>query len=159
MNDDVRRRVWDDKLAADMRQRYFQRLSARAKTSSDVLRFALVLTSSATALSVLGIIPGGAVILAVVAAVLATISATQQFGCAALHFAQFSTFWGKAHRDYEELWGDLETGALTGEQAVDRLRDIQDRSEPIDQRTAPVRVRRKLLESCLSDAETVATAA
>ena len=159
MSDDVRRRIWDDRLAADMRQRYFQRLSSRAKLTDDVVRFLLVLTSSATALSVLGVIPGGATILAVATAILAAISATQQFGCAALRYAQFSTFWGRMHQDYEELWADLEAERLSAEDAAPRLRVIQDRAEPIDQQTAPVRVRRKLLEDSLSDAESVAAPA
>ena len=159
MTDDVRLRIWEDRLAADMRQRYFQRLSSRAKLTDDILRFLLVLTSSATALSVLGVIPGGATILAVATAVLAATGATQQFGCKALQFAEFSTFWGRMHQDYEELWSDLEAERLSPADAALRLRAIQDQAQPIDQRTAPVRIRRKLLEDCLSDAESVAAPA
>lgn len=151
--DDVRHRIWEERIAADTRKRYFQRLSSRAKTTDDVLRCLLVLTSSSTVVSGLAWNPNGTTALAIGTAILAALTVIKQFGCLALELAQYSIFWGNLHRDYIELWEGLDGGQLTQEEAADRLRKLQDSAEPIDQRTASIRERRKIVKFCFDRAE------
>ena len=156
MTEDVRRRIWDEMVGADARHRYFQRLSSRHKIIDYVLRFLLVLTSSGTLGSALGLLPGGPTALAVTTAVLAAINATKQFGCSALELAQFSNQWGRLHRDYVDLWDDWENGELMRDEGRSRLRGLQDKDALMSERTATIRVRRRLLTDCLSQAEAIA---
>lgn len=154
----LRRRIWNEMIAADTRCRYFNQLASRTETLDRVLRVALIFFSSATAATVLGVFPSGAEWLAVVSAVLAAVSGTMQHGRAALKFAEFSVFWGRLHRDYEELWNDVETYATTPTEAVRQLRLLQDKPESIDRQASTSRTRRKLMLDCLADAEKMALA-
>jgi hypothetical protein len=154
----LRRRIWNEMIAADTRCRYFNQLASRTEMFDRVLRVALIFFSSATAATVLGVFPSGAEWLAVVSAALAAVSGTMQHGRAALKFAEFSVFWGRLHRDYEELWNDVETYAITPAEAVRRLRSFQDKPESIDRQASTSRTRRKLMLDCLADAEKMALA-
>ncbi len=149
----LRRRIWNEMIAADTRCRYFNQLAFRTETLDRILRVALIFFSSATAVTVLGLFPSGANRLAVVSAVLAAVSGTMQHGRAALKFAEFSVFWGRLHRDYEDLWNDVETYAITSAEASRRLRALHDKPESIDRQAATSRTRRKLMLDCLADAE------
>ena len=112
--------------------------------------------SSATAATVLGLFPSGAIWLAVVPAVLAAVSGTMQHGRAALKFAEFSVFWGRLHLDHEDLWNDVETYAVEGDEAARRLRVLMDKPESIDRQASTSRTRRRLILNCLADAENMA---
>ena len=154
----LRRRIWNEMIAADTRCRYFSQLASRTETLDRVLRVALIFFSSATAATVLGAFPSGAEWLAVVSAVLAAVSGTMQHGRAALKFAEFSVFWGRLHRDYEDLWNDVETYTVEADEAARRLRVLMTRPESIDRQASTSRTRRKLMLSCLADAEKMALA-
>ena len=154
----LRRRIWNEMIAADTRRRYFDQLASRTETLDRILRVALILFSSATAATVLGLFPSGTDWLAVVSAVLAAVSGTMQHGRSALKFAEFSVFWGRLHRDYEELWNDVETYAVEADEAARRLRALMDKPESIDRQASTSRTRRKLILNCLADAEKMALA-
>ena len=158
VDETLRRRIWNEMIAADTRFRYFNQLASRTETLDRILRVALIFFSSATAATVLGLFPSGAEWLAVASAVLAAVSGTMQHGRAALKFAEFSVFWGRLHRDYEELWTDVETYAIEADEAARRLRAIMDKPERIDRHASTFRTRRKLMLSCLADAEKMALA-
>lgn len=158
MREELRHRIWAELIGADTRCRYFDRLAARASTTDDVLRVLLIFTSSATAVSVLGAFPFGAGALAVVSAILAAVAGTMQFGRSALKFAEFSIFWGRLHRDYQDLWSAVESHAVTPDAAAQQLRVLQDRPESIDRQASTSRTRRKLLLDCMADAEKMALA-
>ena len=158
LDETLRRRIWNEMIAADTRCRYFDQLASRTETVDLVLRVALIFFSSATAATVLGLFPSGADWLAVVSAVLAAVSGTMQHGRSALKFAEFSVFWGRLHRDYEELWNDVETYAVEADDAARRLRALMDKPESIDRQASTSRTRRKLMLNCLADAEKMALA-
>ena len=154
----LRRRIWNEMIAADTRCRYFNRLASRTETLDRILRVALIFFSSATAATVLGLFPSGAIWLAVASAVLAALSGTMQHGRAALKFAEFSVFWGRLHRDYQELWADVETYTVEADEAARRLRALMDKPESIDRQASTSRTRKGLMLSCLADAEKMALA-
>lgn len=154
----MRRRIWNEMIAADTRCRYFSQLASRTETLDRILRVALIFFSSATAATVLGAFPSGAKWLAVASAVLAAVSGTMQHGRAAWKFAEFSVFWGRLHRNYEELWNEVETYAIVPAEAARRLRLLQDKPESIDRQASTSRTRRKLMLDCLADAEKMALA-
>ena len=158
VDETLRRRIWNEMIAADTRCRYFNRLASRTETLDRILRIALIFFSSATAATVLGLFPSGAIWLAVASAVLAAVSGTMQHGRAALKFAEFSVFWKRLHRDYEALWNDFETYAIGSDEAARRLRELQDRPESIDRQAATSRTRKKLMLECLADAENMVLA-
>lgn len=154
----LRRRIWNEMIAADTRCRYFNQLASRTETLDRILRVVLIFFSSATAATVLGAFPSAAAWLAVASAVLAAVSGTMQHGRAALKLAEFSVFWGRLHRDYEELWNDVETCTITPTEATRQLRLLQDKPESIDRQASTSRTRRKLMLDCLADAEKMALA-
>ena len=88
----LRRRIWNEMIAADTRCRYFNQLASRTEALDRSLRLALIFLSSATATTVLGAFPPAAGWFAVASAVLAAVSGTMQHGRAALKFAEFSAF-------------------------------------------------------------------
>ena len=154
----LRRRIWNEMIAADTRCRYFNQLASRTEALDRILRVALILFASATAATVLGAFPSWAEWLAVASALLAAVSGTMQYGRAAAKFAEFSIFWGRLHRDYEELLNDVEAYAVTPAEAARRFRSLRDKPESIDRQARTSRTRRKLMLDCLDDAEKMALA-
>ena len=148
----------DSRLMVRRRVRRRKTEESMVEVVDRILRVALIFFSSATAATLLGAFPSGAEWLAVVSAVLAAVSGTMQHGRAALKFAEFAVFWGRLHRDYEELWNEIETYAIAPADAARRLRLLQDKPESIDRQASTSRTRRKLMLDCLADAEKMALA-
>ena len=141
----LRALVWEEMFFADMRQRYFGRIAARAKTTDDVIHVVLFLCSSATFASMLGGTSGGTTVLALVSAVLAGIAWTMRLGHRATTFAEFSVSWGRIHGDYKRLWSDMDAGATSDDAVSQRFEALKDRAEAIDRQAAKNRINRKAL--------------
>ncbi len=141
----LRALVWEEMFFSDMRQRYFGRVAARAKTTDDVVHVVLFVSTSATFASVIGGISGGTTVLALVSAVLAGIAWTMRLGHRATTFAEFSVSWGRIHSDYKRLWNDIGTGVVSDDAVSQRFEALKDRAEAIDRQAAKNRIDRKAL--------------
>ena len=155
---DLRRKVWDARIEADMRHRYFARMAQRAARLDRGLRVALVFLSSATVIAAVDIINTGPALLAVITALLAAFSGTLQLGAAAARYTGFAVDWGYVHDAADELWIELERGALSHQAVRDRLHALRDRHVAIDRQSIPYRVDGKVLTQCFDEAEAYAFA-
>ncbi len=154
----LRAQVWNARIEADMRQRYFSLMAQRASFADRGLRIALVFFSSAAAGAAVGVLPFGSEVLAVLTALLAAVAGTLQLGSAAASNVGFAVDWGHIHNELDALWIEIERYALAHDDVHARLRTIQHRHESIDRQSTRYRINPKLLSQCFDQAEAYAGA-
>ena len=156
VNPDLRRELWNLRVEADMRQRYFSQLAQSARRWDRSFRVAVFFTSSATgaaALVDLGIPPE---LFALGTALLMAVSIMLDFSSIVVQHTGFAADWGRIYRDAVDLWIENERGALRHEEVRASLRAIRDRVEPIDRHSVPHRVNERVLQRSFDQAEAYA---
>lgn len=153
---ELRRALWNGRVEADMRQRYFSRMAQSASARDRVLRVIVFFTSSATAVTALADLGPGPEPFAFVTALLVAVSFTLEWGSVATKHSGFAVAWGRIHQDVLDLWTESERGELSHQQVRAALRAIERRMEPIDQQSIPYRVNRRVLAQCFDQAEAYA---
>ena len=148
--------LWNTRIEADMRARYFARMAQRAHVLDRSLRVALFFTSSATgaaAVADLGVAPA---LFAVATALIAAASFALELGSVAMRHTGLAADWGRVHMDVLDLWLESEAGASDDDVAAD-LHAIHRRIEAIDRQSIPYRVNTRVLTQCFEQAEEYAT--
>ena len=157
-SDDLRRELWNARVEADMRQRYFSRMAQRAHARDRGLRVAIFFTSSATGVTAVGNLGLGPELFAFVTALLAALSFTLEFGSAATKHTGFAVDWSRVYQEVLELWTESERGGLSHDDVRASLRAIQRGIGPIDQQSITCRVDPRVLTQCFDQAEAYALA-
>ena len=155
---ELRRELWNARVEADMRQRYFARMAQRAHVRDRALRVAIFFTSSATGVTAVGGLGLGSELFAFATAVLAAASFTLELGSVAMKHTGFAVDWGRIHQETLDLWTESERGGLSHDEVRTSLRAIERRIEPIDQQSITYRVDARVLAQCFDQAETYALA-
>ena len=155
---DLRRELWNARVEADMRQRYFARMAQRAHGRDRALRAAIFFTSSATGVTAVGDLGLGPGLFALATAILAAVSFTLELGSVAMKHTGFAVDWSRIHQEALDLWTESERGGLSHDEVRASLRAIQRRIEPIDQQSIAYRVDRRILSQCFDQAEAYALA-
>ena len=155
---DLRRELWNARVAADMRQRYFSRMAERAHIRDRALRVAIFFTSSATGVTAVGDLGLGPGLFALSTAILAAVSFTLELGSVAMKHTGFAVDWSRIHQEMLDLWTESERGSLSHDEVRASLRAIQRRIEPIDQQSINYRVNTRVLTQCFDQAEAYALA-
>ena len=149
---ELRTQVWNARIEADMRQRYFSRMAQRASSADRALRIAVAFSSSAAAVAAFDLLPFGPEALAVLTALLAAAAGILQLGATAASNVGFAVDWGHIHTEIETLWVEMERYAISHEDAHARLRGIQQRHESIDRQSIRYRVNARVLKQCFDQA-------
>ena len=155
---DLRRELWNARVEADMRQRYFSRMAQRAHVRDRGLRVAIFFTSSATGVTAVGDLGLGPELFAFVTALLAAVSFTLELGSVAAKHTGFAVDWSRIYQETFDLWTESEQGGLSHDEVRTSLRAIQRRVAPIDQQSITCRVNTKVLTQCFDQAEAYALA-
>ena len=155
---DLRRELWNARVEADMRKRYFARMAQRAHVRDRVLRVAVFFTSSVTGVTAATDLGVGPEWFAFVTALLAAASFTLDFGAVATKHTGFAVAWSRIYQDTLDLWTESEQRILAHHDVRAALRAIQRRIEPIDQQSIPYRVNTQVLTQCFEQAEAYAFA-
>lgn len=155
---ELRRELWNARVEADMRQRYFSRMAERAHVRDRALRVAIFFTSSATGVTAVGDLGLGPGVFALSTAILAALSFTLEFGSMAMKHTGFAVDWSRIHQETLDLWTESERGSLSHDEVRASLRAIQRRIEPIDQQSISYRVNTRVLTQCFDQAEAYALA-
>ena len=155
--------VWQAMFEAETRMRYFYARAGQFQRSDNILHILLMLFSSATFLSLLGVVslPAQARLTAASAAVATLLSvstAVLKLGVQAKDHATAGAEMGRVLDDLKSLWAAFENGSLSEMEANDRLSALKERSRAAGQPLATTRVRRKLLLTCYHDTERMAGA-
>ena len=155
--------VWQAMFEAETRMRYFYARAGQFQRSDNVLHILLMLFSSATFLSLLGVVslPAQARLTAACAAVATLLSvsaAVLKLGVQAKDHATAGAEMGRVLDELKMLWAAFENGSLSDMEASDRLSALKERSGTAGQPLATTRVRRKLLLTCYHDTERMAGA-
>ena len=153
---DLRRALWNGRVEADMRQRYFSRMAQAANVRDRVLRVIVFFTSSATGVTALTDLGLGPEPFAFLTAFLVAVSFALEWGSVAMKHSGFAIAWGRIHQDVLDLWTESEQGGLSHQQVRAALRAIERRIEPIDQQSIPYHVNRRVLARCFEQAEAYA---
>ena len=155
---DLRRRVWNEMIAADMRTQYFARMASRSRAIEQSVGGAAAVFSSATLAVVLGWIEIAPILPAAPAAILAAVAGAQKFGKASMKLTEYSVAWGKLHARLEDTWTELESGRIDHDNVRAALVHVQEHQRSIDRQTTAEPVREKVLLECLDRAEQLALA-
>ena len=155
---ELRRELWNARVEADMRKRYFARMAQRAHIRDRFLRAAVFFTSSATGVTAATDLGVGPEWFAFVTALLAAASFTLEFGAVATKYTGFAVAWSRIYQDTLDLWTESEQGGLLHPEVRAAVRTIQHRIEPIDQQSIPHRVNTRVLTQCFEQAEAYAFA-
>ena len=155
---ELRRELWNARVEADMRQRYFARMAQRAHFRDRALRVAIFFTSSATGVTAVGDLGLGPELFAFATALLAAASFTLELGSVAMKHTGFAVDWGRIHRETLDLWTESERGGLSHDEVRTSLRAIERHIEPIDQQSITYRVDARVLAQCFDQAEAYALA-
>ena len=155
---ELRRELWNARVEADMRQRYFSRMAERAHIRDRALRVAIFFTSSATGVTAVGDLGLGPGLFALSTAILAAVSFTLELGSVAMKHTGFAVDWSRIHQETLDLWTESERGSLSHDEVRASLRAIQRRIEPIDQQSISYRVNTRVLTQCFDQAEAYALA-
>lgn len=153
---DLRRALWNGRVEADMRQRYFSRMAQAASVRDRALRVIVFFTSSATGVTALTDLGLGPELFAFLTALLIAVSFTLEWGSVAMNHSGFAVAWGRIHQDVLDLWTESEQGELSHQEVRAALRAIERRIEPIDQQSIPYRVNKRILAQCFEQAEAYA---
>ena len=157
-SEDLRRRVWNEMIAADMRTQYFARMASRSRAIEQSVGGAAAVFSSATLAVVLGWIEIAPILPAAPAAILAAVAGAQKFGKASMKLTEYSVAWGKLHARLEDTWTELESGRIDHDDVRAALAHVQEHQRCIDRQTTAEPVREKVLLECLDRAEQLALA-
>lgn len=155
---ELRRELWNARVEADMRRRYFSRMAERAHVRDRALRVAIFFTSSATGVTAVGDLGPGPGLFALSTAILAAVSFTLELGSVAMKHTGFALDWSRIHQETLDLWTESERGSLSHDEVRASLRAIQRRIEPIDQQSISYRVNTRVLTQCFDQAEAYALA-
>ena len=126
---DLRRELWNARVEADMRQRYFARMAQRAHGRDRALRAAIFFTSSATGVTAVGDLGLGPGLFALATAILAAVWFTLELGSVAMKHAGFGVDWSRIHQEALDLWTESDRGGLSHDEVRASLRAIQRRIE------------------------------
>ena len=147
---DIRTLIWEETLAADMRQRYFQALAASASSFSLFLRIAIPLTTVMTFLSAAGVVLQQLTIpLSVVAFAAGLVVAIANPGARVVAMVGLSVAWGEIHEQYKRLWIELQQRESATDDLYRRARELDERGTALSRQSTPYRHRPRLLNKCL----------
>ena len=156
---ELRRELWNARVEADMRQRYFARMAQRAHVRDRALRVAIFFTSSATGVTAVGGLGAGpGVVRLRDGTPAAALSFTLELGSMAVKHTGFAVDWGRIHQETLDLWTESERGGLSHDEVRTSLRAIERSIEPIDQQSITYRVDARVLAQCFDQAEAYALA-
>ena len=155
---ELRRELWNARVEAHMRQRYFSRMAQRAHVRDRALRIAIFFTSSATGITAVGDLGLGPGLFAFVTVLLAAVSFTLEFGSVAAKHTGFAVDWSRIYQEILDLWTESEQGGLSHDEVRKSLRAILRRIEPIDRQSITCRVDTRVLAQCFDQAEAYASA-
>ena len=156
-SEELRRRVWEERIAAHTREIYFARLAARYRRLERGLAIVTALFSSATLVAATEFLGVSAVWPALLTGVSGILLGILKFGESSMSMAVHSVAWAKLHYRLEALWIEVESGAVDHEEVSASLALIRENQLYIDDDTAAEPERRRLLLRALDQAEALAS--
>lgn len=160
-SEDLRVRVWEEMIAANMRSMYFARLAARERR---VQKGAAALAAAFSAAACTVILSGAAIDvwllwLTVPAAVLSGLSGLGRYGDSAMRFVNCSVAWADLHHGLQSMWVDIESAHVDREEVLDALARVREHARHIDRDVADEPERPRLLDRCHDQAIALASGA
>lgn len=152
----TRELVWNAMFAADMSHRYFLSRAAWNKRADDTVRVLLLVTSSGAWAALVASAPAAAPWLAFAAAVLSSLTIIVRFHDQASTHATAAEEFSRILNEYRELWRDIDSYRVTGDDATERLRALKERSVIATRPLMKSRVNTRVLKQCHEAARQVA---
>ena len=147
---DIRTLIWEETLAADMRQRYFQALAANAASLNAGLRVALPLTTVITFLSAAGVfLTQWTIPLSVIAFAAGLLAAIANQGARVVAMVGLSVAWGEIHKQYQQLWIEIQQLESATDDMHRRVRELAQRGTALSRQSTSYHHRTRLLNKCL----------
>jgi hypothetical protein len=126
-NEDLRKRVWEEMLIAEMRANYFAELVLRYQKIDKRLRVATLVASSGAAASVLSAVPQWVRLsFPFTAAGVSFWLLFSQYGTLSLDASNLHEGWNGVHAQYERVWGDIDRS-----DAEERFHEIYEGANPL----------------------------
>ncbi len=131
-SEELRRRVWEERIAAQARAIYFAGLATRYRRLERGLGFATALASSVTLVAALGQLGVDPLWPAVVASLSGIAVAFLKFGEAFVAMKNSSLAWDDLHRRLDGLWIEIESGEVDHQEVREALIRIRAALAPLD---------------------------
>ncbi len=155
-SEELRCRVWEERIAAHTRSIYFNRLAFRYRRAERCLGLFTALFSSATLTATLGGLGIGPLWPAVVACVSGILVGLLKYGEAFVALKNSALAWGELHDRLDDLWVEMEKGEADHRSVHEELARIRENGRHIDRETVGQRERPRLLRKALDQAEGLA---
>ena len=144
----TRELVWNAMFAADMSHRYFLSRAAWNKRVDDTVRVLLLVVASAAWASLVSRAPAAAPYLAFATAVLSSLTVIVRFHDRASTYAAAAEEFSRILNEYRELWRDIDSYEVTGDDATERLRALKARSEIATRPLLKSKINARVLMQC-----------
>ena len=155
-SEELRRRVWEERIAAHTREIYFARLAARYRRLERSLALVTAVFGSATVAAATEALGVPVVWPALLTGVAGIFLGILKFGQSSMSMSMHSVAWAKLHHRLDALWIDVESGEVDHGEVSDALARVRENQLYIDDDTAAEPERRRLLLKALDQAEALA---
>lgn len=152
MDEQVRRLVWDGRLEADYRVRYYGRMASKLQRTENRFSLWVVILNSTAVVSLLSKLAltwkGAdwlAGVLAICGAILGAMLTVHTFGKLAGSAASFQKLWSRIGNEYEALWAVVDD--LSKEEILARWQKIEEMHYDADEKANATLPEDKKLES------------
>ena len=156
-SEELRRRVWEERIAAHTREIYFARLAARYRSLERGLALVTAVFGSATVAAASESLGVPVVWPALLTGITGIFLGILKFGESSMSMAMHSVAWARLHHRLDALWIEVESGDADHEGVRDSLALIRGHQLYIDDDTAAEPERRRLLLKALEQAEALAS--
>lgn len=156
-SEQLRRRVWEERIAAHTREIYFARLAARYRRLERGLALVTAVFGSATVAAATESLGVPVVWPALLTGITGILLGLLKFGESSMSMAMHSVAWAKLHQRLDGLWIEVEAGDADHGDVRDALERVRENQLYIDEDTAAEPERRRLLLKALDQAEAVAS--
>ena len=160
-SEELRVRVWEEMIAANMRSMYFARLAARERRIQKGTGTLATAFSVAACTALLGGAEVGLWLLWLTgpAAILGAVSSVGKYGESATKLVNCSVAWGDMYHRLQNTWTDLESGLLDRDDVLESLARVREHERNLDREAAGETERFKLLDRCHDQAIALASGA
>ena len=156
-SEELRRRVWEDRIGAHARNIYFARLAARYRRLERWLGVATAVFASATVTAALGWLGMQPLWPALLTGVSGILVGALRFGESSLAMVSHSVAWAGLYNRLDDIWIEIESGGMDHEAVRQSLAGIHEHELYIDRDTAAEPERMRLLAKSLDQAESLAS--
>lgn len=156
-SEQLRRRVWEERIAAHTREIYFARLAARYRRFERGLALVTAVFGSATVAAATESLGVPVVWPALLTGITGIFLGILKFGESSMSMAMHVVSWAKLHHRLDALWIEVESGHVDHSEVRDALDRVRENQLYIDDDTSAEPERRRLLLKALDQAEALAS--